>query len=171
MLKKKASPTRIICRAGIIAALYVLLTVVFQPFSFGILQFRVSEALTVLPIIFPESVPALFVGCLISNMLGNGVYDIIIGSLATLIAAALTFFTTRKIKNDYLKIIVGGLFPVILNAFAIPLIFVFCGSAPQTYAVNACIVGSEEAGVVYTLGSLLYFSIKKTVLKNIKNGD
>lgn len=171
MLKKTASSTRMICRAGIIAALYVLLTVFFQPFSFGILQLRVSEALTVLPLIFPESIPALFVGCLISNILGNGVYDIIIGSLATLFAAALTFFTTRKIKSDYLKILVGGIFPVILNALAVPFIFILCGGEPQAYVVNALIIAAEEAGVVYTLGTLLYFAIKKTVLKYMKNND
>ena len=99
-----ANPSaKVLCRAGVIAALYVALNYLLQPFSFGILQFRVSEALTVLPLLFPEAIPALFVGCVISNLIGNGIYDIIIGSLATLIAAVGTYLTGRFIKNKALS--------------------------------------------------------------------
>ena len=97
--------TRRLARAGIIAALYALLTVFLQPFSFGIWKFRASEALTVLPaILFPEAIPALFVGCLIANVVGNGIWDIFIGSFATLIAATLTYITAKAIKNIHLKL-------------------------------------------------------------------
>ena len=106
-----ANPSaKALCRAGVIAALYVALNYLLQLFSFGILQCRVSEALTVLPLLFPEEIPALFVGCVISNLIGNGIYDIIIGSLATLIAAVGTYLTGRFIKNKYLKFVLGGFF-------------------------------------------------------------
>ncbi len=105
-------------RAGVIAALYALLTVALQSFSFGIFQFRVSEALTVLPAIFPEAIPALFIGCLIANILGNGIYDIFIGSFATLVAALLTYFVSKAIKNIHLKLFVSAIFPVLCNAIA-----------------------------------------------------
>ena len=98
-------------RAGVIAALYALLTVALQSFSFGNFQFRVSEALTVLPAIFPEAIPALFIGCLIANILGNGIYDIFIGSFATLVAALLTYFVSKAIKNIHLKLFVSAIFP------------------------------------------------------------
>ncbi|MBQ3575768.1 MAG: QueT transporter family protein, partial [Clostridia bacterium] len=75
--------TSYITRAAIIAAIYCLLTVIFQPISFGAVQFRVSEALTLMPVLFPEAVPGLFVGCLLSNLLGGGVwYDVMLGSVA-----------------------------------------------------------------------------------------
>lgn len=161
-----ANPSaKVLCRAGVIAALYVALNYLLQPFSFGILQCRVSEALTVLPLLFPEAIPALFVGCVISNLIGNGIYDIIIGSLATLIAAVGTYLAGRFIKNKYLKFVLGGLFPVILNALAVPLIFILCGINENAYVIDALIIGAEEAAVVYTFGSALYFPVQKRISK------
>lgn len=154
--------TRRLARAGIIAALYALLTVFLQPFSFGIWrQFRASEALTVLPAIFPEAIPALFVGCLIANVVGNGIWDIFIGSFATLIAAVLTYITARAIKNVHLKLFASAIFPVICNAIAVPAIFVLCGISSHAYIIEALIIGAEEAAVVYTLGVVLYYAVVK----------
>lgn len=150
-----------LCRVGVVAALYCAFNFAFPALSFGIVQFRVSEALTILPLLFPETVPALFVGCIISNLIGNGVYDVLIGSTATLVAAVGTYFTGRLIKNAYAKFVVGGLFPVVLNAFAVPLVFALCGISENAYLVDAVIVGAEEALVVYTLGAACYFSLKK----------
>ena len=78
-------------QAAMIAAIYVVLTYVFAPFSFGEVQVRIAEALTILPAFTPAAIPGLFVGCLIGNTLGGAILpDIICGSLATLIGA---FFT------------------------------------------------------------------------------
>lgn len=153
--------TRRLARAGIIAALYALLTIFLQPFSFGIWQFRASEALTVLPAIFPETIPALFVGCLIANVVGNGIWDIFIGSFATLIAAVLTYITARAIKNVHLKLFASAIFPVVCNAIAVPAIFVLCGISSHAYIIEALIIGAEEAAVVYTLGVVLYYAVVK----------
>lgn len=153
--------TRRLARAGIIAALYALLTVFLQPFSFGIWQFRASEALTVLPAIFPEDIPALFVGCLIANVVGNGIWDIFIGSFATLIAATLTYITAKAIKNIHLKLFASAIFPVVCNAIAVPAIFVLCGISSHAYIIEALIIGAEEAAVVYTLGVILYYAVVK----------
>ena len=80
--------TRSLTRAALIAAIYALLTVIFQPISFGAVQFRISEALTLLPVLMPDAVPGLFIGCLLSNLLGGGVwFDVLLGSAATLLAA------------------------------------------------------------------------------------
>lgn len=158
-------------RAGVIAALYALLTVALQPFSFGIFQFRVSEALTVLPAIFPEAIPALFIGCLIANILGNGIYDIFIGSFATLVAALLTYFVSKAIKNIHLKLFVSAIFPVLCNAIAVPIIFILCGIATHTYIIEALIIGAEEAGVVYTFGTALYYSTVKIMSDFNRRGN
>ena len=88
-------------QAAMIAAIYVVLTYVFAPFSFGEVQVRIAEALTILPLFTPAAIPGLFVGCLIGNILGGAVLpDILCGSLATLIGA---FFTYQlRNKSPYL---------------------------------------------------------------------
>ena len=78
--------------AAIIAASYVALTLVLAPFSFGPMQVRVAEALTILPLFTPAAIPGLTIGCLIANLMGGAVIlDVIFGSLATLIGAALGY--------------------------------------------------------------------------------
>ena len=78
-------------QAAMIAAVYVVLTYVFAPFSFGEVQVRLAEALTILPLFTPAAVPGLFIGCLIGNILGGAILpDILCGSLATLIGAVFT---------------------------------------------------------------------------------
>lgn len=70
-------------QAAMIAAIYVVLTYVFAPFSFGEVQIRISEALTILPLFTPAAIPGLFVGCLVGNILGGAILpDIIFGSIA-----------------------------------------------------------------------------------------
>lgn len=77
--------------SGLVAAAYAVVTVLFAPISYGYIQVRISEALTVLPFLFPQAVPGLFVGCLIANFAGGfGILDVVLGSGATLIAAVLT---------------------------------------------------------------------------------
>ncbi|MCH5148668.1 MAG: QueT transporter family protein [Clostridiales bacterium] len=165
---KKLFTVKRICRAGIIAALYVALTYAFGAISFnGILQIRPAEALCILPLFFPEAVPALFVGCILSNFASPFIiYDVPIGSAATLIAALGTYFAGRLIKKDIVRFIVGGLFPVLVNAFVIPVIIVFlCGDlcgynvAGIAYWVNFGSLCATEGLWVYALGGILYFTI------------
>ena len=165
---KKLFTVKRICRAGIIAALYVALTYAFGAISFnGILQIRPAEALCILPLFFPEAVPALFIGCILSNLASPFIiYDVPIGSAATLIAALGTYFTGRLIKNDIARFITGGLFPVLVNAFIIPIIIVYlCGDlcgyeiANIAYWVNFASLCATEGLWVYALGGVLYFSI------------
>ena len=107
-----------VARAGVIAAIYALTSLVTFPVASGAIQFRVSEAFTLLPLIFPEATVGLFIGCIISNLLtGCAALDVVFGSLVTLIAAILTYFTGRLIANKTAKSVVGGLFPVLLTTF------------------------------------------------------
>ena len=90
--KEGRDPVRALTRAGMIAALYIVLTMIFQPISFGPVQFRISEALTILPALTVDAVPGLFIGCVLANLLGHGVwFDVLFGSLATLIAAIFAY--------------------------------------------------------------------------------
>ena len=97
MKKQKSRKVLFMAQAAMIAAIYVVLTVIFAPISFGQIQFRVSEALVVLPVFTPAAIPGLFIGCLIGNILGGAILpDIIIGSIATLIGAAFTWMLRRR---------------------------------------------------------------------------
>ncbi len=166
---KNNNLTKRLCRAGVIAALYVALTYVFMPFAFGPLQIRPAEALCILALFFPEAIPALYVGCMLSNLTSPYfIYDVFIGSLATLFAAFGTYMVGRFIKNTALKIFLGGLFPVLFNAFIIPLIIVFlCGgaegfaSATIAYFTFVFSIGLTQTIWVYGLGTPLYLAIKK----------
>lgn len=161
--------TKRLCRAGVIAALYVVLTYAFSAFAFGPFQVRPAEALCILPLLYAEAIPALFVGCLLSNLVSQySVYDIVFGSLATLIAAFGTRAIGVYIKNTALKIILGGLFPVLVNAFVIPLIIVFVFGdfgAKQTLAVayftQVGIFVFTQSVWIYGLGTPLYFAVKR----------
>ena len=123
---KEFFTTKRLCRAGIIAALYVALTYVFLPFAFGPFQIRPAEAFCILPLLFPEAIPALYVGCMIVNLSSAyAFYDVVFGSLATLLAAFGTYMVGRFFKNVAIKISLGGIFPVLLNAVIIPFIIIF----------------------------------------------
>lgn len=113
------------------------------PISYGPVQFRVSEVLTLLPFYMPEAVPGLFIGCVFSNFYGGfGLPDMVFGGLATLIAAILT----RRSPN----IFVGALWPVISNMIIIGIMLHVLIEAPL---ITTCIyVGLGEMGACYLLG-------------------
>ena len=150
-----------LAKAGIISAIYVALTLALYPLSFGAVQVRVSESLTLLPLVFPESIIGLTVGCLISNFFGNGILDIVFGTLATFLSAVLTYVSTKKIKNDWVKIIVGGTFPIILNALIIPFTFLALTEQPLVYLITALQIFLGQFISVYFVGTPLYFIVKK----------
>lgn len=151
-------------RGGLIASLYVVLTLIVAPVGFGPIQLRPSEALTVLPLYFPEAVPALFVGCIISNTVSAyGVLDILFGSVATLIAA----FLTSKMKSKY----TAPLPSVIVNALIVgaTLSYVMTAEANESfwvlYATNFLSVGASQACVCYALGVPLAAAVEKHIEK------
>lgn len=156
-----------ICRAGIIASVYFVLTYFLQAIAFGPIQLRISEALTILPLFFVESVPALFVGCFLSNvLLGFAVYDFTIGSLATLLAGILTYFIGKKVKNKSLKFVLGAIPPIVVNALLIPFVIYLSGAGKFTYFIQVLIIGLGQAVAVYVLGGTIYFSLAKIKEKN-----
>lgn len=162
--------TKRLCRAGIIAALYTAMTYAFAPFAFGPFQIRPAEALCILALIYPEAIPALTVGCALSNIASQFVfYDVLFGSLTTLVAAFISYLVGSKLKNIPLKLFLGGLFPVVLNAIVIPLIIVFLcggynGSAWVAYFTYMGSFLLTQSVWVYGLGVPLYFSVCR--LKN-----
>ncbi len=89
--------TRYLVQAAIIAAIYASLTILLMPVSYGIMQVRLAEALTVLPALTPAAIPGLFIGCFAANMLGPyGIADAVSGSAASLIAALFSYMLRNK---------------------------------------------------------------------------
>lgn len=144
--------TNKIARVAVIAALYAAITIILAPFSYGPVQVRVSEALTVLPFIFPESTIGLFVGCLIANFYGGyGILDIVFGSLATLTAA----YLTAKMPTMFL----APLPPVLINAVVVAMILKYAVGAPLL--LTMLWVGVGQVAACYFLGLPLLYLLKQ----------
>lgn len=156
MQKIKNGGAKVLARIGIIACLYIVLSLVSLPV--GYVQLRVSEGLTILPLIIPESAVALGIGCLLTNLItGCAVLDILLGSLITLFSAFLTMFTAKIIKKAVWRVLIGGFFPVILNAFLLPLIWLYCyGTGEYVYYVQVLLLLASQSLSVYGVGSITY---------------
>lgn len=109
---------RFIVQAAVIAAIYVVLTYFISAFNLasGAIQVRISEALTILPYFTSAAIPGLGIGCLLANLLtGAAIYDVVFGSLATLLGAVGTYLLR---KHKFLC----TLAPVVSNIIIIPLV-------------------------------------------------
>ena len=96
-MKDRNPITRRVTQGAAIAAIYVVLTLIFAPISFGVMQIRVAEMPTILPMFTPAAIPGLFLGCLMANILGGAVvWDVVFGSLATLIGAVGGYLLRRR---------------------------------------------------------------------------
>jgi uncharacterized membrane protein len=146
-----------IARGALIAAIYIVLCLALQPISYGVIQVRFAESLTLLPMIFPEAIPGLFIGALVANVIGPfGIIDVLGGSFTTLVAAYFTY----RFKDTWF----GYLSPVLFNAIFVSLYLHAFFDWP--YWATVVSMGISEALVVFTLG---YFLVK--ALRNfIKTG-
>lgn len=144
-----------ICQAAVIAALYVVLTYIFSAFASGVIQVRVSEALTVLPAFTPAAIPGLVIGCLLSNTLtGCVLLDIIFGSVATLIGALGSYALRR---HTWLVPIP----PIVSNMIIVPFVLRFAYGATDAFPFMIATVGAGEIISCYLLGMILYGALKK----------
>ncbi len=148
-MNKKKPATLELTQGAIIAALYVALALIFQPISYGEIQLRVAEALTILPLFTSAAVPGLFIGCILANLLGGGVIlDVVLGSLATLIGA---FFGRLLRFNRWLVPI-----PAILaNALIIPFVLKYGYGLDLPIVLEMVYIFIGEVGGCYILGELL----------------
>jgi uncharacterized membrane protein len=138
-----------LAQGAAVAALYVVLTLIFAPISFGSVQFRIAEILTILPLLTPAAVPGLFVGCLLGNILGGAIiWDIVFGSLATLIGAALGYLLRF---NRWLVPVPT----VIANALIIPWVLRYGYGIQVPILLQIAYVAAGEILGCYILGELL----------------
>lgn len=147
--------TLFITQAAVIAAIYTVLVMVFSYSSFGPVQFRVAEALTVLPYFTPAAIPGLAIGCLLSNLLNSAdVLDIIFGSLATLIAAVLSY-QLRRYK------LLAPIPPIVVNALVVPFILKYAYFEADSIPVMMVSVGVGQLLAAGVIGLVLLFSLDK----------
>lgn len=148
--------TKQITRGAMIAGLYIVITYILTPISFGPLQFRAAEALTVLPILYPEAVPALFIGVLLANIFGGlGLVDIIGGSFVTLLAAYFTY--------QYRDTIIAYLSPIVLNGLLVSAYLHLFFGVP--YLVVVAQITLSQAVVIFGLGYPLIQFLKPKIKK------
>ena len=151
---------------GIIAALYVVLTYFLAPISYGPIQARISEIMTVFPIFSWSTIPGLTVGCLISNLINPenlGPVDIIGGTVATLLAGITSYLIGKK--NKWLGIIPPVVFNGVIVGGYLPFLL-FDTVTVQSVLITMLTVAGGEAVVLIVLGLPLVTLIAKTGLKN-----
>lgn len=156
---------KFIATSSIIAALYVGLTWLLSPISYGAIQFRISEVLILLVVLNPKYAYSLVIGCLVANIASPlGWYDIVFGALATLFAV----IPMLKIKN----IAIACLFPVISNSIIISLELGIALDMFNIFLFNVVTIGLGEAVVLYCIGiPFCNVVLKNTVLKEILEID
>ena len=138
-----------ITQGAVIAAVYVVLVLIFDTFSFGPIQFRIAEMLTIMPYFTPAAIPGLFVGCLIANIIGGGlIWDIVFGSIATLIGAIGSYLVR---KNKWLV----PLPPIIANMVIVPFVLKYAYGYDGLLVYFMFTVGLSEIIVCGIIGMAL----------------
>lgn len=154
----RSQKIRSLTTGAMIAALYVALTYVSHMFGLasGAIQVRLSEALTVLPYFTHAAIPGLFVGCILSNLLtGCAVWDIVFGSIATLIGAIFSFLLRDKSKWF------APLPNILSNSAIIPFILIYVYGLKEAYYIHliSILIGELVSGGIF--GMILFFVLEK----------
>lgn len=152
----KRFTTRTLTRAALIAAIYAALTLLLAPLSYGEIQIRFSEALTILPVVMPEAIPALAVGCLLSNILGGCMLpDIVFGTLATLGAAVCTYLLRNK------NITLASAMPVLFNGVIVGAVVHVCYAPVIPLPLCMLSVAAGEAVAAMLVGRIVLNVVRR----------
>lgn len=147
--------TKMTVQGAVIAAVYVVLTLVFAPISYGVIQFRISEALCILPYFTVAAVPGVSIGCLLANILGGAALpDIIFGTLATLIGAICSY--KLRIISKWLVCVP----PIAANTVIIPLVLKFAYGMSDLIPYMMLTVGAGEVLAAALLGNILMLALE-----------
>lgn len=175
------SNTKYLCDAAMIAAVYVALSLLFMPISFGPIQCRISEMLTVLPAFLPAAIPGVAIGCLIANILGGAILpDIVFGTFATLIAAVASYKLTAAMQQKVLETRSAGISfrllavlpPVISNTIIVPLVLKYAyGYGDALYFMMFTVCIGEIISVAGLGNVLITVAARLPLLLNIRNRE
>ena len=157
-MEKNAFNVKTLTTGGAIAALYVVLTLVAQAFGLasGAIQVRLSEALTILPCFTAAAVPGLTVGCVLANLItGCALWDVVFGSVATLLGAVGTYLLRKKPLLAWIP-------PVVSNAVIVPIVLQKVYGVPDSFWFLMATVGAGEVITCGLLGLMLYKALSRT---------
>ncbi len=160
--------TYFIARSALCAALYASLTLACLPLSYGMVQFRISEVMTLLAFYNPSYIPSLLVGCFVANLLGpGGIVDAVFGTCASLFAF-LWIYLARKIKNENVALFIAAAGPAV-SSFIIALEMKFALQDPLSFWIWFFYVALGQAVVLYALGCplALYARKRERIMKFI----
>ena len=155
------SNIRSLTHAAVIAALYVVLTLVSAALHLasGPIQIRLSEALTILPAFTPAAIPGLFIGCILANFLSGALlWDVVFGAVATLLGAIGTYLLRKKSK--YL----APMPPILANMLIVPAVLQYVYGEEQMYWLLMITVGIGEILSAGLMGLILYKTLESTKL-------
>jgi uncharacterized membrane protein len=151
----KNNKTLFTTQAAIIAAIYVALVYIFSPISFGAVQVRIAEALTVLPFFTPAAIPGVTIGCFLSNLLmGSDPLDVVFGSLATLIGAVGSY----KLRHNKFLVPIP---PILANTIVVPWVLKIAYAESAPIPLMMLTVGLGEVVSIGILGMLLLVALEK----------
>ncbi len=155
-----------VTRTAVIASVYVALCLVLAPLSFGPVQIRFAEALVLLPVVCPQAVLGVTLGCFLANLIASAPVDMVVGTATTLVAALLTR-RLRHVRSFGLPLLAGAP-PVLLNAVVVgamlTVLYVSPTAAPEIYLLNMASVGFGQLVSCMVLGTLLVLAIEKNSL-------
>ena len=146
-----------ITQGAVIAACYVVLCLIFEPFSYGAVQVRIAEAMTILAFFTPAAIPGLTIGCLFANIIGGGiVLDVVFGSVATLLGAVGTYLLRNR------SLYLAPLPPIIANILIVPFVLKYGYGIPMAIPLMMLTVGIGEVIGAGILGIILGKGLVKT---------
>ena len=157
-MNNRKSKTAFLTKSAVIAALYVVLTEVsaLLGIASGVIQFRLSEMFAVLPLFTPAAIPGVFIGCFISNIITGGViWDVVFGSLASLIGAAGAWFLRKK------SVYLAPLPTILANMMIVPFVLRYAYGVEGTIPFFMLTVGIGEFVCAGILGVFLAKTLKK----------
>ena len=144
--------------SAIAGAAYALLTVLLAPISYGAIQFRISEVLCILPCFIPSTVWGITAGCLIANLFTGNVFDMIFGTLATLIACVMVAYFGKRYGRSVKSGVFSCLAVVLINAVVVGAVITRAYNGmnilehPEIFLINAGQVALGEAAVMFAAG-------------------
>lgn len=154
---------RYITRSAAIAVIYAAIAYVSAPLQFFFFQFRLSEAMCILPIFMPEAIPGLFIGCILANYFSGAVFfDVLFGSIATLIGA-IGAYALRRLPHKLMWL--TTLPTVLANASIVPFVIMLAYGSPESYWFLFATVAVGEIATASLLGSLFYYRFKDIISK------
>ena len=160
--------TRKIAMIGIVAALYAVITLVLGFISYGPIQFRIAEIMTLLPLFGKEYILALTLGCFLANVIGPyGIPDIIFGTIATFISVYLVYITGKLMHGKKGYVLIASLWPTIVNAIIIGIMLNIISGFPLIISILE--VGFGEFVVITIIGVPLFKAFKEKYSKLLKD--